>query len=138
MTLTNRTPHVVMIRLPGGAECGIPPEGDPIRVAAVHTDLAAIDVLGERVPCVKASWDFDVIEAAARQIVDASSYGRHRVIVSGMVLDALSARDSDVQAAALRVAVAPDTSPESVVRFDYGPRKGQIKCVRRFRFRDHP
>ena len=121
-SIINCTPHALTV-----AGKTFPPfDGEPIRIhvppAVDFPTIHGLPVVG-----LSAPWPEAVQGAAHRIIVRAHEAGADTVIVSRMVLEALASARVVGAEAALKLAVAPDTSPDSAVR----DALGQVVGVKR-------
>ena len=121
MYIANLTPHDVSWMPDRGQPMMFPPTGAAARLTIGSRTMPPRGGL----PCVKRMMTETSADVAAVDIIREAEAGAQAVIVSRNVLDAL---DSVRHAAALKVAVSPDTGRNSAVRDE----NGQIIGVRRF------
>lgn len=116
--LVNLTPHEIVLMDDSGEKeiARIPVAGEAARVETRATQTGTVEINGVSIPIV--STQFGEVKNLPEP-EDGVIY-----ITSILVAQALRGKRDDV--------VAPDTGPDSAVRFADGPQKGQIKGVRRF------
>ena len=113
----NRTPHVINVQAENGTELAIPPSNKPpIRIQSERRYVQ--DVGG--VPCFTSKFTRESLDQAANEIcAESEESGGSLIIVPALILNSLD-DNCYSHRCAMRVAVAPDSSPQGAIRNEDG------------------